>query len=249
MSARPAIGPLIGSGRVAEVFSYGANVLKLYLSPGAKADALREAAAMALAEARGLPVPKALEVGTFDGRWGIVMTRAPGDTLAAYAEADPSRLTASIEEMVRLHLEMHAQREVRLPSLKARLAARIALADELSPARRDALVVGLRDMPEGDSICHGDFHPFNIIGVPGAATIVDWLDATCGPPAADACRSYVLVAPHFPDLAEAYLDRYATASGLDRGAILQWLPFVASARLAEGTPDTPYLLGLLEGAT
>jgi aminoglycoside phosphotransferase (APT) family kinase protein len=153
-----------------------------------------------------------------------------------------------LEEMVGLHLRIHAKREARLPSLKVRLGARIDQARQLDEDKRARLLAGLKQLPDGDRLCHGDFHPFNIIGAPGASIVVDWLDATSGPPEADVCRSYVLLAPHMPALAEAYLERYASRSGLGREAILRWLPVVAAARLAEGTPDEAYLMGLLRAA-
>jgi aminoglycoside phosphotransferase (APT) family kinase protein len=242
---RPSIGKLIGSGRVAEIFAYGADVLKLYRSPAAKTEAFREAAALGLASAHGLPVPEVIEAALFDGRWGVAMSRAPGETLAALAEADPSRTDVVLDEMVSLHRLIHSKVDVRLPSLKRRLAARINEAKQLDAERWARLLGTLEQLPDGDRLCHGDFHPFNIMGAPGSSVIVDWLDATSGPPEADACRTYVLLAPAMPALAEAYVERYAERSGLGRDAILRWLPVVAAARLAEGTPDEAYLLGLL----
>jgi hypothetical protein len=40
-----------------------------------------------------------------------------------------------------------------------------------------------------------------------------------------------------PELASAYIDAYAAASGESRSRILGWLPIVAAARLAEGVPN------------
>ena len=69
---------LIGRGKVAEVFAHGEHVLKLYLSPDAKPEALREAAILAAIEPLGLPVPAVIDVGRYDDRWGLVMTKAAG---------------------------------------------------------------------------------------------------------------------------------------------------------------------------
>ena len=64
--------------------------------------------------------------------------------------------------------------------------------------------------------------------------IIDWLDATSGPPAADACRTYLLLLNTVPGLAEAYLALYGARSGRPRDEIMAWLPLMAAARLAEG---------------
>jgi thiamine kinase-like enzyme len=40
------------------------------------------------------------------------------------------------------------------------------------------LLDGLAALPSiDDRLCHGDFHPFNILGQLGKATVVDWLNA------------------------------------------------------------------------
>jgi Ser/Thr protein kinase RdoA (MazF antagonist) len=88
-------------------------------------------------------------------------------------------------------------------------------------------------MPGGDRLCHGDFHPFNVLGLDEHARIIDWLDATRGEPAADVCRSYVLISAYDPGVAAAYVDAY----GIERAQIDAWLPLVAAARLSENVPD------------
>ena len=58
----------------------------------------------------------------------------------------------------------------------------------------------------------------------------------------------VLIAPHLPDSASAYVDRYVAASGGAREAILSWLPYVAAARLAEDVPNEADGLMAMAGA-
>lgn len=236
-----AIGPLLGAGRVAEAFQYGEHVLKLYRDPAARSQAFAEAAILAIVGQLSLPVPAIYEAGQYAGRWGLVMGRAEGQSLGAMAEADPDRIPVLLEAMVQLQLAVHAVAESRLVPLKRRLAERIARASGLD-GEREALLRTLAGLPDGDRLCHGDFHPYNLIGAPGATTIVDWPDATSGPPVADACRSYLLLLPHIPDLAAAYLAAYARASGLTEADILLWLPAMAAARLSDNVPGEEALL-------
>ncbi|MDB5538720.1 MAG: aminoglycoside phosphotransferase protein [Devosia sp.] len=245
--AQQEIGPRLGSGKMAEAFAYGDAVLKLYRAPGARAQAFGEAAILAIVAEHGLPTPQVLEAGRFAGRWGVVMTRAEGKPLA---ESEPSIVPAALEEMVRLHLAIHARPEPRLRPLKSRLADRIAHGAQLDDPVRKVLLAHLATLPDGNRLCHGDFHPFNIIGPPGATTVVDWPDATSGPPAADACRSYLLMHGPRLDLADAYLARYAARSGLAPTEILAWLPTLAAARLTEDVPEeVPRLLDLARGVS
>ena len=132
-----------------------------------------------------------------------------------------------------------------MPDLKARLAANIAGAELLGPRRTD-LLAGLAGMPDGDRLCHGDFHPWNVLGPLDRPVVIDWLDAGCGPPAADACRSWVLMRPLLAEAADAYVAAYAAAAGIAPGAIAAWLPYVAAARLAEGV-ESASLLRMVAG--
>jgi Ser/Thr protein kinase RdoA (MazF antagonist) len=118
----------------------------------------------------------------------------------------------------------------------------------LDTATQDRLLTGLASLPDGNRLCHGDFHPRNVIGSPGQAVVVDWLDACRGSPDADVCRTYVLINRSAPAIAAAYVEAYARASGRGHSDIFAWLPFVAAARLAEGVPGEEGELMRMAGA-
>jgi hypothetical protein len=234
-AATTAIGEIVGRGAVADIHVYGTHVLKLYHADRPKADAFVEASLMAIVGMHRLPMPQVHEVGRHGGRWGLVMDRALGSTLGERALADPALMPACLDEMVRLHLLLHAITETRLRPLKSKVAANISRTPLLAAPLKQRLLERLAALPDGDRLCHGDFHPLNLMGEPGNCLIVDWLDASCGPPAADACRSYLLLRQGAPGgIADAYLARYAAAGGMSTGDILAWLPCMAAARLTEG---------------
>lgn len=230
-------GRRLGIGKEAEVFEVGTHVLKLYRAGIPKTSAFREAANLALAEARGLAAPSVIEVAEHDGRWGIVMSRAAGRPFADAILGSPDGAPRHIDAMAALQLKLHGQPGAGLPDLKARLSANIRKATVLGHQRQQALLKMLQRLPDGDMLCHGDFHPWNVLGEPQSAVIVDWLDACSGPAAADVCRSYLLMKHASPDLASRYAEAYSALSGLSLPDIFLWLPPVAAARLAEGVPD------------
>ncbi len=237
------IGRRLGAGKEAEVYEYGELALKLYPSQASKAAVFREAANLALLERLALPTPRVHAAGDYDGRWGLVMDRAYGPSFADRMLAG-NRLPC-LEEMARLHRDLHQHSVNGLPSLKARLAANIRHTDLLDAASRDCLLRQLDALPDGDRLCHGDFHPWNIHGEAGEVMILDRLDACAGPPAADVCRSHVLIHHVDPVTASDYVDAYARLTGLPTADILAWLPPTAAARLAEGVPaETASLLRL-----
>jgi len=185
-------------------------------------------------------------VGEHDGRWGIVMERVPGRPFAEAMLADTAELPRYLDALIALHRRIHASVVRGLPSLKARLAANIAAADGLDEGQRQRLLQLLAPLPDGDRLCHGDFHPFNVLGTPEAAMVVDWLDASRGVPEADLCRSYLLLLHHDEGLARDYVRRYGDAVGLDSAAVFAWLPAMAGARLADNIPgEREALLGLV----
>jgi aminoglycoside phosphotransferase (APT) family kinase protein len=149
--------------------------------------------------------------------------------------------------MARLQLQVHSHAATQFANLKMRLAASIRRASTLGEPRRRTLLAGLTAMPEGDRLCHGDFHPYNIMGPPAREVLIDWPNACQGDPAADACRTYVLLRSVSAELASAYVGAYSQVSGESRDTIMKWLPFVAAARLAEGVPEVDDLMKMVDG--
>lgn len=245
------LGPLLGAGKEAEVYAWGDDgrrVAKLYKSGRPKQTAFREAATTALVESRGLPCPRVWGVEPVGDRWAVIMDRAPGEVLLAAMRRETGRREAHLSIMARLHGAIHERRGVPLLPLRQRLVRDIRRAQALDDGQRTKLLAALAAMPEGDALCHGDFHPMNIIGPPGGEVVLDWVDAVVGDPAADVCRSYLLIRTFEPAMAEAYTSAYVATRQVDRAAIFAWLPFVAAARLAEGVPQEEAALLALVGA-
>lgn len=242
-------GDPIGVGKQAEVFANGTLVTKLYNAGVEKHAAFREAGILAVLEELDLPAPRVAEVRRYGERWGVTMTRAPGKTFASAMQAAPRRAGPYLDALVALQRMIHARPGVRLPMLRARLASRISGAGQLDAARRAQLLARLAALPDGDRLCHGDYHPFNVMGTPDDAMVVDWMDAAMGPPEADLCRSWVLVHPVAPQLADAHLDAYVAGGGATREAVFAWRPIIAAARLAEDVPDeVPALMAMVEAS-
>lgn len=243
------LGRRLGVGKVAEVFELDGPVVKLYGATASKASAFREAATLAIVGGLGLPTPSVEEVRRHGNRWGIVMERAEGPSFAEAITAQPKLVPKYLGEMVALHLRIHGCFAPQLASLKTRLKSNIGSAAVLGAKRQRRLIEGLESLPDGEKLCHGDFHPWNILGSPSRAMIVDWLDASRGAPAADVCRSYVLMKRAAPGLAQAYVEAYAALGGERPANVYAWLPFVAGARLAEGVPDeVDELMALVDAA-
>jgi aminoglycoside phosphotransferase (APT) family kinase protein len=233
-----AMGGLLAVGNVAEIFEWGGSrVLKRYKSAAAKPAAFREAATHAAVEALGLPVPRVWGVQEVEDRWGLVFDRVSQASFAEQMISEPDEIPRYLECMVRLHRRIHAHEAIQFATLKVRLAADIAAASLLDEQRKLALLTAIAEMPDGDRLCHGDFHPMNILGDAAQPVIIDWPDARRGDPAADVCRSYLLMRLHAVEIAAPYLDAYCRAGGMAHETVLGWLPYVTAAKLAENVPS------------
>ena len=82
-------------------------------------------------------------------------------------------------------------------------------------------------------LCHGDFHPFNLILNNKKANIIDWVDASAGDLRADVFRTYLLYSQYLVELAEMYLQIYCSNTDLTRDEIFQWAPIISVARFTE----------------
>lgn len=242
MSAQD-IGLQIGEGADATVHTHGKHVLKLWKDRDAKAPAFLEAQNLTIAASHDLPVPQVHAVGRYDNRWGIIMDRVTGSPLADQLKSAAAPDTADcLAKMAALHLRLHEKPEPRLRQLKSKLATAIHAATRLDPAHIARLIAHLGTLPDGQHLCHGDFHPFNLLGPPDHLIIIDWLDATSGPPAADVCRAHIILSIVSTGLADDYVTRYAEISELTPDDILIWRPVIAAARLRENPPDVENLI-------
>src|SRR3984893_16821118 len=239
-----ALGRSLATGNTAEIFEWGSRVMQLYKSPEAKPKAFREAAISAAVEALGLPAPKVWNVHDVGGRWGLVFDRVTQKSFAEQMLGKMNDVPRYLECMVQLQIRIHSHQAIQFTGLKVSLAANIAVILPLDKLRKQELLDTLVDMPDGDRLCHGDFHPMNILGETSHPVIIDWLDARRGDPAADVCRSYLLLMLHAAEIAPAYLDPYCRISGMARQRVFDWLPYVAAAKLAEDVPGE--LGGLLD---
>jgi Ser/Thr protein kinase RdoA (MazF antagonist) len=166
------------------------------------------------------------------------MTRIQGRDFGRIGRDHPEAKPQCMKLMVSLHIAVHRHSAPRLPSLKAWLVKEIRKAGAVDATfPTGALLQRLAEMPEGDRLCHGDFHFSNVIGEPGNASIIDWPSAMRGHPAADVWQSWLLMQrPPGEQDAMAYVKAYASESSLTVKDIVDWQAIVAGARLADNVP-------------
>jgi uncharacterized protein (TIGR02172 family) len=241
-------GKLIGKGLTAQVYAWGdRRVLKLFESwrPAAKVE--KEFTITRMVHAAGLPVPAAYELVEVEGRKAIAFERVDGRSMFEQVVARPWQLFAAARQLAELHAQLHAiKAPAELPMLREQIAGWIDAAAELSAAAKEELRRCLATLPDGDALCHGDFHPANILLSARGPIIIDWSRATRGHPLGDVARtSHLFEAADLPEesprhilwlfkvaratLHRTYLRRYFQLRPGTRSELEAWRPVQKAA--------------------
>lgn len=242
----------IASGRTADVHPWDeGHILKLYRRGTSLETVEYERQKMAVARGAGLPVPAASRVVEVEGRFGLVVEWLDGRPMLEALLHEPEAVEPMARRLASLHLELHAHPgPATLPDQRALLRAKLARGTLLSEAEQAAALAALDRLPGGDRLCHGDFHPGNVILTKRGPFIIDWLDASRGNPIADVARAAMIFLGHAQNpglssrLREAitrysqlYLEAYFQHAPDRRAEVRQWLPVLAAARLSEGLEE------------
>jgi aminoglycoside phosphotransferase (APT) family kinase protein len=197
---------LIGKGLSAKVFAWGdGRVLKLFHEPVVRSRVEREFTATRLVHSAGLPAPAAYEMVEVEGKLGIVFERVEGRSLLGLTQARPWKIFEVIRQAAELHADINrASAPAGLRTLHERIAKRIDVSDA-SDSDKQAARSRLAALPDGTSICHGDFHPDNVLLTSRGPVVIDWSAASRGHPVGDlACTSRLMKNASLPPWAPWY---------------------------------------------
>lgn len=237
------LGPFVGRGYIAEVFEFGeGKVVKMLFDEDGAEAAEREAHITAAAVEAGLPAPRIWETLAVNGRPGIVMERVEGVTMMRWGTTFPWRVYTGAKMMARLHAEVHSRIGGDIPDLRDRLRRGIEESEVVEEDLKGPALERLESLPDGDSICHGDFHPDNLIMTKAGPVIIDWEFGAKGVPEADIARTVVLVESGVPLVSgirrvviegarkiflSIYLKEYFRITGMTWEEVTPWLLPVA----------------------
>jgi aminoglycoside phosphotransferase (APT) family kinase protein len=256
----------VAEGREAEMFEWEkGRLLRLMRNPESKSWNERQAAAMETARSQGVRVPAVYGLTTVLGRPGIVMERIQGTDLLTLIGRRPWTVFRAGRVSGAVHAQLHGVRApAATPPLRATLRQRIESQGRLPPHLAAFALDVLDGLPDGDSLCHGDFHPANILMGGETPVLIDWTNATRGEAAADVARTRMILRLGSPPpgtslllrgmalfgrhiLVWLYLRSYRRSRPLEMEAVRRWTVPVVAARLSEGIEEeVPALLRFLE---
>jgi aminoglycoside phosphotransferase (APT) family kinase protein len=261
-------GPLLGQGRTAEVFAWGEfQVLKLFFTTWPVDWIHQEARVTRLVHEAGLASPAAGDIVEVEGRLGIVYERVDGPSMLEDVARHPWRVASLARQFTDLHLVMHRTTLEELPGGRELLTGLLRAAPRLGDEVKARLLGKLDRLPDQETICHGDYHPDNILMTRRGPIVIDWMSVTRGHPLADVAGTSLLfrvidvpstVGRLTRGLIEVlrrvflslYLRRYFGSSPHPRGQVDEWIPVMAAAYLGQGltSREEARLISIIDAA-
>jgi len=157
-------GPLLASGRDADIFEYGPDLVLRRARRGRSMAG--EARTMEYLRSQGFPVPAVEEIS--ENGCDLVMERIEGPTMVEALARAPWSIRRLARTLAELHRRLH----------------------DVAPAPfLPAAPVG-----RGERILHLDLHPLNVIIGPWGPVVIDWTNACLGDPDLDVALAWILMA-------------------------------------------------------
>lgn len=240
------LGKLIGAGNTASVYEWEeGKVLKLFNQgyPGESVEAEYHNA-MSIRD-MNFAKPKAYEIISYEERKGIIYDRLEGESLL-----DRTMRTGNIQEcalhMAELHKTILENNISNVPNYKDFLKYHIPTS-LLTLDKQNEVLQMIDSLPEGNTLCHGDFHPGNILITEGHVYVIDFMNICHGDFLYDIARTVFLV-QYTPVPSEAedrdmilsfkksLADLYLMHMNVTRKMIQNYLSVIITARKGE-CPD------------
>jgi uncharacterized protein (TIGR02172 family) len=212
-------GAQLAQGSTADIFAWGDDkILKLFFA-GFSSDYVQyEYANNRKAMETGLPVPKVYQMLEWEGRQGILFERIEGPLMLNLIFTQADQVEDLARSFAEAQTQIHQTQVSGFASLHEPLAGVIASSKWIDDQQRAHLCGILQNLPAGDALIHGDYHPGNVAVSSRGAIVLDWLTARQGDPHADVANTVMLI-------------RHASVPG-DNPAVIEQINAVRGAFLS-----------------
>ena len=219
-------GKIIGLGRSSEVYKYGENkVLKLYYKEHPYDTVKWEYDKLSDAKNHDAPVPAVFELIEYNGRLGIVMERIYGESLwgiitrhiieTAGENSISDLIIDSVKKTAHLLYSVHQVKADLMDTSHAVYTRAVHYNNRITDDEKRAVLNVLDSLPRGDTVCHGDPNPGNILVSGEKTAFIDWMFVGTGNPMFDVAEffittRYLYLDPETTDKKIIkFMDRYA----------------------------------------
>jgi aminoglycoside phosphotransferase (APT) family kinase protein len=238
-------GRKIGSGAQAKIYEWGdGKAVKLFGAGIPKFVIEHEYNITKFAYDNGVPSPAPDGLIEYNGQYGFVMEKISGKNMGQAFFSKPWTTDYYARVMADLHIKVNS---VKVPgpvnSVRNEVTWWINGARIVPQNIKDAALRVMDRLPDGDSLCHMDLHPMNILISTRGPLLIDWSGGAKGDPMADVARTWLLnsfiSAPWpvpeifgawFKHFFNVYLERYKTLADFNEDRYEQWKIPIAVGR-------------------
>jgi uncharacterized protein (TIGR02172 family) len=185
----------IAVGRTAEVYPFeNGKVLKLFFPSIPQSWIDKEVDTGRYIQDAHLPVPKVFEKVRLNNREGVIYERIDGPSLLNQLVVKPWKVAQYARLLANLHAQVHnVLAPTNLETQREWATGGIPETNKLSNDKKDRILHLIDSMPEGNQLCHGDFHPGNIIVTQRGPVIIDWMTVSKGVACGDVARTSIIL--------------------------------------------------------
>lgn len=256
---------LIGKGRTAKVYTVEDDkVLKLYYDWVPKDFIIDEAEIGKHVNKAGISSPCVYKIIDKNKCKGIIYERIDGKSILQILETKPWKVFVYGRKMARVHSKIHNHIVDELPSQKEIFIKAINSNSYLSVDKKQKVLDYIDKLPNTLAVCHGDFHPDNILVTKMDVVTIDWSNAYLGNKLSDVVRTCLLIkTPYIPEktsklkvillkflkwsLYSSYIKEYMKLQKVKFNDIDDWLLPMSVMRLNENVPgEEKWLLDIIE---
>ncbi len=246
---------LVAQGGEAEIYDLGTDKI-LRVCREVNEHALdTEKVLYPLLEEHAVCVPKIYEYSQIDGKAAVVMQKIHGGTMLGSLTKHPLGAVRQIKRMARMQAAV-SEIEVSEPfrTIQGNVNYFVKQPPILEEKLMDFILDLFSELPKGNQLCHGDFHPGNILTQDGTDYIIDWSGAYRSSYLSDVAHTYLLLkcVPHIPGesvlrhkaqriagaaVAEAYRKEAQRLKPFDDAMFSKWTVVMAFLRVHYGMPS------------
>ncbi|WP_425447330.1 aminoglycoside phosphotransferase family protein [Dethiothermospora halolimnae] len=237
-------GKVIGIGNTATIYELEKDrVLKLFDKGYPKEAIEKEFHNAMVIRKMNFAKPKAYEIITSEEKIGIIYDRVEGESLLDWV-MKTNDVEKCVTYMAKLHKKILQNSTRNVPDYKKFLKFHTRNALSVSLNKRKEVLEMINKLPDGNVLCHGDFHPGNIIISNGHGTVIDFMNVCHGDFLYDIARTVFLIeytpVPAESDNREVLLkfkkalaDIYLVQMNVTREMIQDYLSVIIMARKGE----------------
>lgn len=245
---------LIARGGEAEIYDAGdGKILRVVTRPGVKL-LETEKNLFPVLYSNNINVPRIYEFLETDGKPAELMQRINGNSLFGYMMSYPLKIPQTIKKMALLQSRIFDVKADKLKTIKDNVQYFASRPPLLDKQLIDFTLKLLAELPEENYLCHGDFHPGNILTQDNDFYVIDWSGAYKGSYLCDVANTYLLMkrVPRVPGqssinysvtkragsfIAKSYLKEISQLREFDRAAFSKWTVIMSFLRVNYGLPS------------